>query len=93
MDQRYKIMQLTGSLAIGGAEKLILSLAEHIDPEKFEVHVCAFGKPKANSYLEEFQNLKQPGLRISSRNVTIYKFMCLEIGLLNQIFSILIIIS
>lgn len=60
MDQRYKIMQLTGSLAIGGAEKLILSLAEHIDPEKFEVHVCAFGKPKANSYMQEFQNLKQP---------------------------------
>lgn len=35
------MLQLTASLAIGGAERMILGLTQGIDPERFDVRVCA----------------------------------------------------
>ncbi len=60
MDQRTRVLQLTGSLAIGGAEKLILNLTQFIDPKEYDVHVCFFGKIGTESYLDDFRALNRP---------------------------------
>lgn len=57
MNNRLKIVHLTASLNIGGAERIILSMAEKMDRARFETHVCALGEFDENSFLPEFQKL------------------------------------
>jgi glycosyltransferase involved in cell wall biosynthesis len=38
---RTRVMLVISSLEHGGAERQVLALAEHLDPERFEAHVCS----------------------------------------------------
>lgn len=60
MRRQLKILHLTGSLTIGGAERLILGLAEWTSRADFEVHVCAFGVFREESFLPDFKALDIP---------------------------------
>jgi len=45
---RIKILHVIGGVEIGGAEKHILQLLEHMDQDRFEVHLCClFPRPFA----------------------------------------------
>ena len=57
MNNRLKLLHLTASLHIGGAERIILSLAEKMDRTQFETHVCVLGKFDDHSFLPEFQKV------------------------------------
>ncbi|HET9776022.1 MAG TPA: glycosyltransferase [Gemmatimonadaceae bacterium] len=53
-------MQLIASLSVGGAEQLLLGLADQIDRERFELHVCSLGTIRGNRLLPEFERLDLP---------------------------------
>jgi len=55
MKQKLKILHLTGSLSIGGAERLILGLAQCTNPNDIELHIFSFGKLKKDSFLPDFK--------------------------------------
>jgi glycosyltransferase involved in cell wall biosynthesis len=58
--QRIKVLQLTPSLSVGGAEQVILSLVNHIDKSRFDMHICCMGAPNDYSLLPKFQQLNLP---------------------------------
>ena len=45
-----RVLQLTASLAIGGAERMILGLAQGIDRDRFELRVCALYPSSADDF-------------------------------------------
>jgi glycosyltransferase involved in cell wall biosynthesis len=59
MKPRIKVMQLSASLAIGGAERMILSLAKEIDRARFEVHVCGM-HPAEHDFKHAIDDLDVP---------------------------------
>ena len=59
MKRKIKILHLTGSFSVGGAERLILGLAQRTDKTTFDVHVYSFGKLKKESFLPDFQALER----------------------------------
>ena len=38
--RRLRVLQVIGSLHIGGAENVVVNLARHLDPDRFDVRVC-----------------------------------------------------
>lgn len=60
MKQRLRILQLCASLSVGGAERLILGLGEHLDRDRFEVHVCALSVLRGNAFQPAFERLGIP---------------------------------
>lgn len=45
-----RVLQLTASLAIGGAERMILGLAQGIDRDRFDLRVCALYPSSADDF-------------------------------------------
>ncbi|MFO7680217.1 MAG: glycosyltransferase [Chloroflexota bacterium] len=62
-----RILQLVSSLTIGGAEQIVLSLAERVDPHRFETHVCSLSVIGDNSLQPEFERLNIPLLPLNAR--------------------------
>lgn len=58
MSNKINVMHMIGSLRIGGAEKVVLTLLKSMDRDKFNVAVCCF--TKANGLTAEFENLGIP---------------------------------
>lgn len=67
MAQRYTILHLCDSLSVGGAERLILGLAGHLDRERFAMRVCGLGVLRGNLLQPEFERLGVPIDVIGSR--------------------------
>lgn len=58
MRQRpLKILQLVSSLTVGGAEQIVLTLAERIARPQFEVHVCSLSVVGENRLEPAFRDL------------------------------------
>jgi glycosyltransferase involved in cell wall biosynthesis len=55
MTKRLKVLQLTTSLMVGGAERVVLTLAEHIDKRHFEMHVCSLMVFQGNALRPAFE--------------------------------------
>lgn len=62
-----RILQLVSSLTIGGAEQIVLSLAERVDPRRFQTHVCSLSVIGQNSLQPEFERLHIPLLALNAR--------------------------
>jgi glycosyltransferase involved in cell wall biosynthesis len=60
MSQRIKLLHLCASLTVGGAERLMLGLAERSDPRRFEAHVCSLSVVRGNALRPEFERLGLP---------------------------------
>lgn len=60
MSQPVKVLHLIDTLSVGGAERLILGLAERIDKDRFEIHVCCLGVLHGNALQPEFERLHIP---------------------------------
>lgn len=56
-DGRLKIMQLVSSLTVGGAEQIVLTLAERLDPSRFDAHVCSLSVVGKNGLEPAFRKL------------------------------------
>lgn len=69
MDQPIRILHLIDSLSVGGAERLLLGLAERIDPQRFEIHVCSLHVLRSNALRPEFERLKLPLTVIGARRL------------------------
>lgn len=54
------VLQVMATLLAGGAERLVQNLAAYLDPERFKVHVVAFGERRGNPLKEEFDRLGTP---------------------------------
>ena len=59
MQQRH-ILQLCASLSVGGAERLIFGLAQHLDRERFGVHVCGLSVLRGNALQPAFEQIGVP---------------------------------
>jgi len=57
MKEKQKILHLTGSLSIGGAQRLILGLAQYTGRTDIEMHIFSFGKISKDSFLPDLQAL------------------------------------
>ncbi len=64
MKQKLKILHLTASFAIGGAQRLILGLAKQTNCMDFEIYVFFFGKFKKNLLQPDFEALDDISLSI-----------------------------
>ena len=62
-----RILQLVSSMTIGGAEQVVLSLAERVDRRRFETHVCSLSVIGQNSLQPEFERLNIPLLTLNAR--------------------------
>jgi glycosyltransferase involved in cell wall biosynthesis len=62
-----RILQLVSSMTIGGAEQIVLSLAERVDRRRFETHVCSLSVIGQNSLRPEFERLHTPLLALNAR--------------------------
>ncbi|MFO7541115.1 MAG: glycosyltransferase, partial [Chloroflexota bacterium] len=62
-----RILQLVSSMTIGGAEQIVLSLAERVDRRRFEMHVCSLSVIGQNSLRPEFERLHLPLLALNAR--------------------------
>lgn len=69
MKPRIKVLQLTASLAVGGAEVIILNLARRLDHGRFETHVCHLGQVRNNSLRPQFERLGVPVYSTGSRKL------------------------
>lgn len=58
--QPYTILHLCDSLSVGGAERLILGLAEHLNHKRFAIRVCGLGVLRGNLLQPEFERLGVP---------------------------------
>jgi len=80
MENKIKIVYLINSLALGGAEKLLLDICRLIDKDKFEVFVCTVNGSgplysqfeKLGINLKIFQKKSKIGLNVIGQ---IYKFL------------------
>lgn len=68
MKKPIAILHLIDSLSVGGAERLILGLAERIDRERFQFHLCCLGSQRGNALQESFERLDIPVHVLGSRN-------------------------
>lgn len=68
MTHPLRILHLIDSLSVGGAERLILGLAERMDRGHFEIHVCCLGVQRGNALQADFERLNVPLHVIGSRN-------------------------
>lgn len=59
MNTRINVLQLSASLAIGGAERMILSLAKELDRASFDVHVCGL-HPAEHDFRDAIDDLDVP---------------------------------
>lgn len=58
--QQQRILQLCASLSVGGAERLILGLAQHLNRERFDVHVCGLSVLRGNALQPAFEQIGVP---------------------------------
>jgi glycosyltransferase involved in cell wall biosynthesis len=58
--QQRRILQLCASLSVGGAERLILGLAQHLDRQRFDVHVCGLSVLRGNALQPAFERMGVP---------------------------------
>ncbi|MEZ4682496.1 MAG: glycosyltransferase [Caldilineaceae bacterium] len=64
MSHRLRILHITASLYTGGAERLLLGLAEQCNRAEFEVHICAIGHFGKGTMSADFEQLDLPLHRI-----------------------------
>lgn len=69
LKRRLRLLQLVSSLTVGGAEQIVLSLAERVDPRRFETHVCSLSVIGQNSLQPEFERLQIPLLALNARRL------------------------
>lgn len=67
MTERIKVLHLISSLSVGGAERLILGLADRIDRSRFELHVCSLGVVRGNVLQPDFERQGIPVYVIGSK--------------------------
>ena len=67
MNQRIKILQLSSTLVLGGAEQLLLGLARSIDRSRFELHMCSLSVFRGNALQPDFEQLGLPLKVIGAR--------------------------
>jgi glycosyltransferase involved in cell wall biosynthesis len=68
MTRRIKVLQLISTLSVGGAERLLLGLAERIDRERFDIHICALSVSRGNALQSAFENLNLPVYVVGARH-------------------------
>lgn len=68
MNHRLQILHVVDTLSMGGAEQLILTLAQHIDRRRFELHICALGEMLGNPLREAFQSSGVPLTVLGARS-------------------------
>ena len=61
-----RILQLVSSLTVGGAEQIVLSLAERINSFQFAPYVCSLSVIRQNSLQPELERLGVPLLSLNS---------------------------
>jgi glycosyltransferase involved in cell wall biosynthesis len=65
MSKKLKIFHLTGSLSIGGAQRLLVGLVQNLDRERFAIHVYSFGKHREVSFLPDFEMMEDIELTVN----------------------------
>ncbi len=60
MEQKIKVLHLIDSLSVGGAERLLVNLANRIDSSRFEFYVCALRVLRGNALQTQFERLSAP---------------------------------
>jgi glycosyltransferase involved in cell wall biosynthesis len=58
--QPFRVLQLCASLTAGGAERLIHSLVQQLDTQRFEVYICGLSVIEGNAFQKEFERLGLP---------------------------------
>lgn len=67
--KKVKVLYLIDSLSVGGAEKLLLNLVNHIDHSRFELYVCCLKTLRGNALAEQFSKLSSPVYVVNRKNL------------------------
>lgn len=68
MRQPLRILQLVSTLTIGGAEQIVLNLAERVNPRQFETFVCSLSRKGEHSLQPAFERLGIPLLSLKAKH-------------------------
>ena len=68
MKRPTRILQLVSSLTVGGAEQIVLNLAERVNPRQFETFVCSLSRIGQNSLQPAFEKVGIPTLALNSQH-------------------------
>jgi len=69
MSRPIRVLELCSSLNVGGGERLVHGLVQHLDRSRFEPHVVAVAAARGNSFLPEFERLGVPVRVIGAKNL------------------------
>lgn len=67
MIQKIKVLHVIDSLAVGGAERLLINLANSLDYDRFECYVCCLNVTPDQALQSELTNLSAPPFVIGSK--------------------------
>lgn len=73
MKRPLRILQLVSSLTIGGAEQIVLTLAERVNPRQFQTQVCSLSRIGQNSLQPTIEQLDIPLLSLDSQRLYSFK--------------------
>lgn len=73
--QKIKVLHLAEDLKMGGYERVILDIAEHLDPTMFDVHAWAIsrGGPTADILSSKHKNIRVLGINSYHNPVNIFR--------------------
>ncbi|MBK9055240.1 MAG: glycosyltransferase [Chloroflexi bacterium] len=63
-----RLLQLVSTLNVGGAEQIVLNLAERVNARQFETHVCSLSRIGKQSLQPAFEKLGVPLLALDSQH-------------------------
>lgn len=70
--KKVKVLEVIGSMNMGGAETLLMNIFKNIDRKKFEMIFLCYGNQKFD-YEDELTNLGGKIIRISTPTSNIFK--------------------
>lgn len=76
----YKILHITNSLGVGGAERLMVDLARLLDKSKFSMHVCCTGPDGPMREDLERAGSKVTVLDKKRRSSLLFPVFCADVG-------------
>jgi len=79
---RYKILHITTSLGVGGAERLIADLARLMDKRRFQVNVCCTGADGKMRAVLEKAGSSVTVLNRKRRSSVVFPFFCADVFML-----------
>jgi len=69
--RRLRVLQVIDSLSVGGAEQLLVTLARHIDRDRYDVHVCSMAPLDPDSAI--LRDLREEGTPVATLDGVLWR--------------------